>query len=231
MQIYYVTMQGVAKLAALRRVQPGTGVLVVAADIEHAEEITEWLRDQGEDACLVTSKTLNAHAKLQAFRDSTQAWIVSVGMISEGVDIPRLRVCCYLSRIRTEQNFRQVLGRGIRRLGLHDPDCFLFVLNESLLRRYAQRIADDLPDEKAIVTLVSLISAPVAAGYGNTAPGAPLDNGTGSDGETAEVENEAVSVVFGASTTKTTAAVAKAPWEHDMAFSQRFIEHLATLKI
>ncbi|HAO01843.1 MAG TPA: helicase, partial [Halomonas sp.] len=137
----------------------------------------------------------------------------------------------YLSRIRTEQNFRQVLGRGIRRLGLHDPDCFLFVLNESLLRRYAQRIADDLPDEKAIVTLVSLISAPVAAGYGNTAPGAPLDNGTGSDGETAEVENEAVSVVFGASTTKTTAAVAKAPWEHDMAFSQRFIEHLATLKI
>ena len=78
---------------------------------------------------------------------------------------------------------------------------------------------------------MSLISAPVAAGYGNTAPGAPLDNGTGSDGETAEVENEAVSVVFGASTTKTTAAVAKAPWEHDMAFSQRFIEHLATLKI
>ena len=228
----YVLTQGVAKLTALRRVQPMTGGLVVAADIEHAEEITEWLMDQGEDVCLVTSKTPNAHAKLQAFRDSTQAWIVSVGMISEGVDIPRLRVCCYLSRIRTEQHFRQVLGRVIRRLGLHDPDCFLFVLNESLLRRYAHRIANDLPDEKAIVSLVSPTSAPAAPGYGNTAPGTPLDNVTRSDGETAEVDNEAVSLAFGASTTTTTAAAAaKAQWEHDMAFSQRFIEHLATLKL
>ncbi|WP_417788407.1 DEAD/DEAH box helicase [Stutzerimonas xanthomarina] len=168
-----------------------TGGLVVSADIEHAEEITEWLMDQGKDVCLVTSKMPNAHAKLQAFRDSTQAWIVSVGMISKGVDIPRLRVCCYLSRIRTEQHFRQVLGRGICRLGLHDPDCFLFVLNESLLRRYVQRITDDLPDEKAIVTLVSPTSASAASGYGNTAPGAPLDNVTRSDGETAEVDNEA----------------------------------------
>lgn len=228
----YVLTQGVAKLATLRRVQPMTGGLVVAADIEHAEEITEWLMDQGEDVCLVTSKTPNAHVKLQAFRDSTQAWIVSVGMISEGVDIPRLRVCCYLSRTRTEQHFRQVLGRVIRRLGLHDPDCFLIVLNESLLRRYAHRIADDLPDEKAIVTLVSPTSVPAAPGYGNTAQGTPLDNVTRSDGKTAEVENEAVSVVFNASATTTTAAAAaKAQWEYDMAFSQRFIEHLATLKL
>jgi hypothetical protein len=47
----------------------------------------------------------------------------------------------------------------------------------------------------------------------------------------AEVDNEAVSVALGASTTTTAAAVAKAQWEHDMAFSQRFIEHLATLKL
>ena len=83
----------------------------------------------------------------------------------------------------------------------------------------------------AIVTFVSPISAPAAPGYGNTAPGAPLDNVTRSDGEMAEVDNEAVSVALGASTTTTAAAVAKAQWEHDMAFSQRFIEHLATLKL
>ena len=32
-------------------------------------------------------------------------------MISEGTDIPRLQLCCYLSRIRTELHYRQVLGR------------------------------------------------------------------------------------------------------------------------
>ncbi len=40
----------------------------------------------------------SAHARLQAFRDDSTQWIVSVGMVSEGVDIPRLQVCCYLSR-------------------------------------------------------------------------------------------------------------------------------------
>ena len=78
---------------------------------------------------------------------------------------------------------------------------------------------------------MSPASAPAVTGYGNTAPGAPLDNVTRSDGEMAEVDNEAVSVALGASTTTTAAAVAKAQWEHDMAFSQRFIEHLATLKL
>ena len=37
-------------------------------------------------------------------------------MISEGTDIPRLRVCCHLSRIRTELRYRQVLGRILRRI-------------------------------------------------------------------------------------------------------------------
>ncbi|MYL24475.1 helicase [Halomonas alkaliantarctica] len=227
----YVLTQGMAKLAALRQAQPEAGGLVVAADIEHAEEITEWLMDQGEDVCLVTSQTPNAHAKLRAFRASPQAWIVSVGMISEGVDIPRLRVCCYLSRIRTEQHFRQVLGRIIRRLGLHDPDCYLYVLNETLLRRYANRIADDLPDENAIVTEIPPSSPPAAPGYGNTAPAAPQDNVTLPEGETAEADAEASAVTFGAPATTTAAAKAQSQWEHDMAFSQRFIEHLATLKL
>tara|TARA_B100000929_G_scaffold271391_2_gene242253 strand:+ start:185 stop:1678 length:1494 start_codon:yes stop_codon:yes gene_type:complete len=223
--------KGVRQLNALRKAQPGAGGLVVASDIEHAEEISQWLMDQGEDVCLVTSKTPNAHSKLQAFRDSVQAWIVSVGMISEGVDIPRLRVCCYLSHIRTEQHFRQVLGRIIRRIGLHDADCYLFMLNESLLRRYAHRIADDLPDEKAVVTVVSPASAPDVHGYGNTALGVQLDNVTL---PAAETVGEAGTVVFGGSSITAAANSGAKPqpqWEHDMAFSQRFIEHLATLKL
>ena len=42
------------------------------------------------------------------------AWIISVGMISEGTDIPRLQICCHLSLIRTELHYRQVLGRVLR---------------------------------------------------------------------------------------------------------------------
>lgn len=226
----HVLAKGMKTLAALRQAQPTAGGLVVAADIEHAEDITEWLMDRGADVCLVTSKTPNAHVNLQGFRESHQAWVVSVGMISEGVDIPRLRVCCYLSHIRTEQYFRQVLGRIIRRMGLHDPDCYLFVLNEPLLRRYAYRIADDLPDENAIVTVLSTEQRPFNAGYGNTSPVEAQHIGAHADSDADASNSEEAAVAFGASATMT-AAAAKAQWEHDMAFSQRFIEHLATLKL
>lgn len=215
-----VLMKSVAKLKSLRQRQSEAGGLVIAADIEHAEEVTQWLVNQGENVCLVTSQTPNAHAKLRAFRDSQQAWIVSVGMISEGVDIPRLRVCCYLSRIRTEQHFRQVLGRIIRRLGLHDPECFLFVLNEPLLRRYAYRIADDLPDENAVVTLISPEAPSSPSGNGRAATDKPYGQDEASIDET---------IAFGSSATSTSDGTAR--WAHDVAFAEGFIEYLATLKL
>lgn len=44
----------------------------------------------------------DAQKIINAFRSSDCHWIVAVGMISGGTDIPRLQMCCYLSRIRTE---------------------------------------------------------------------------------------------------------------------------------
>ncbi|CAM4302782.1 DEAD/DEAH box helicase family protein [Vreelandella rituensis] len=226
-----VLTQGVAKLAALRQAQTSAGGLVVASDIEHAEEIAEWLKGQGEDVCLVTSQTPNAHAKLQAFRESSQAWVVAVGMISEGVDIPRLRVCCYLSRIRTEQYFRQVLGRIIRRMGLHDDDCYLFVVNESLLCRYAERIADDFPDDNAVVRVIPLEVASPMPGYGNTSPVMPLDSVTLVEEAIPASVTEVAGIAFGTSTATTATSTVSSQWEHDVAYSQRFSKHLATLEL
>ncbi|WP_304525774.1 DEAD/DEAH box helicase [Halomonas sp. I5-271120] len=149
----HVLSLGCQRLAQLRQHDPDAAGLVVASDIAHAEDLAEHLEDLGHTVCLVTSKSPNAHARLNAFRDAQTPWIVSVGMVSEGVDIPRLRVCCYLSHVRTEQYFRQVLGRIIRREDTDDADCYLYALNEPYLRRYARRITDDLPDDLASVTL------------------------------------------------------------------------------
>lgn len=226
----HVLKQGMATLAALRRVQPATGGLVVASDIEHAEDIAEWLAAQGEDVCLVTSQTPNAHAKLQAFRETDQAWVVSVGMISEGVDIPRLRVCCYLSRVRTEQHFRQVLGRIIRRMGRQDPECYLIVLNEPLLRRYANRIADDLPDEQAVVSVVAS-GALEQGGVGGHVPAPGAAPGGDAPVDDAATANHTAAVAFSGPPAASPAAEVKPSWQHDMTFSRRFIAHLATLEL
>jgi len=69
------------------------------------------------------------------------------------LDFQHLQVCCYLSRIKTELYFRQVLGRIVR---AKDEPCsyaYLYTLAEEDLLEYAKRIGDDLPDHLATVEL------------------------------------------------------------------------------
>jgi superfamily II DNA or RNA helicase len=67
-----------------------------------------------EDAVVVTYRENEPTSIIQQFRYAQTKWIISVGMISEGTNIPRLQVCCHLTNIKTEMHFRQILGRILR---------------------------------------------------------------------------------------------------------------------
>jgi superfamily II DNA or RNA helicase len=143
---------GCSKLDELRLTKPDAAGLVVATDIEHAQQIAQALDARGVGCRIVTHKTPDAQQVINTFRHSGCRWIVAVGMISEGTDIPRLQVCCYLSRIRTELHYRQVLGRVLRRTAETDDQAWLFMLAEQTLQHLAERISDDLPDDLAVLT-------------------------------------------------------------------------------
>mgnify|MGYP001026835496 CR=1 FL=1 len=146
---------GSKKLDEVRMLKPNAAGLVVATNIEHAHQVALALRGKGESFQVVTTRTTDAQQVINEFKNSDCRWIVAVGMISEGTDIPRLQVCCYLSRIRTELHYRQVLGRVLRRMGEIDDQAWFFVLAEPTLKRFSQRIADDLPDDLAVVCSMS----------------------------------------------------------------------------
>ncbi|WP_017428912.1 DEAD/DEAH box helicase [Vreelandella jeotgali] len=219
---------GCQRLAAVRQQHPDAAGLVVAADIQHAEGIAQQLEERGHDVCLVTSREPNAHAKLQRFREGTKPWIVSVGMVSEGVDIPRLHVCCYLSHIRTETFFRQVLGRIIRRTHQHDTTCYWYGLNEPLLRHHARRLSDDLPEDLARVTADTPSDS--QQGTNTSAPGmaspdTPPDNATSSaEGPGTTLDSSDVSLTFSGHSTAST-------HQTDVAFSRDFFERLVALRL
>lgn len=156
-------MLGCRKLKEIRQVKADAGGLVVATNIEHAHQIAAMLTREGEACEVVTNKTPNAQQVIDDFRYSNSPWIVAVGMISEGTDIPRLQVCCHLSRIRTELYYRQVLGRILRRSVNHDTEAWLYVLAEPSLQQFSERVADDLPDENGVVSLVHGVSSPTDA--------------------------------------------------------------------
>lgn len=144
--VHYILRQCVQKLDELRYENSRAGGLVVASSIQHAMELYKILKsDFKQSACIVTSNLKNTSTIIDTYRNNTTQWIVSVGMISEGTDVPRLQVCCHLSRIRTEMHYRQVLGR-ILRISDNAKQAWLFTLAESSLIDFANRIGQDLPD-------------------------------------------------------------------------------------
>tara|TARA_R110001583_G_scaffold26533_16_gene95570 strand:- start:10920 stop:12314 length:1395 start_codon:yes stop_codon:yes gene_type:complete len=150
--INYIITQGVRKLADIRLDNPEAAGLIVASSVEHAEQILLLLtKEFHQSATIVTYKEAYASDKINNFRFNDTQWIVSVGMVSEGTDIPRLQVCCHLSRVKTELYFRQVLGRILRVSSSSNQEAWLFTLAEEKLSVFANRIDQELPNLNVLV--------------------------------------------------------------------------------
>lgn len=138
------------KLDHLRKSYPDTGGLIVAASVDHAKQIKDCLFALGEPAAVVTYRESNPLSTIEKFKHGKDKWIISVGMISEGTNIPRLRVCCYLSQVKTELYFRQVLGR-VMRVHHHSDETGYFIMPaHAKLLEYAQRLAEDIPEHAKV---------------------------------------------------------------------------------
>lgn len=136
-----------AKLDDLRHRMSNAGGLVIAPSIDMAEYMAALIeRMEGEKPALVHSQLPNVEGKIDGFRHTSKRWIVSVGMVSEGVDIRRLRVLIYLAKPLTELAFRQAIGRVVRTAG-PDDDTRAYVVMPSfdLLEAYARRVEDEMP--------------------------------------------------------------------------------------
>ncbi|HEU4657798.1 MAG TPA: DEAD/DEAH box helicase family protein [Capillimicrobium sp.] len=122
------------------------GGLVVASDQEHARAIAQRLAGiAGEQPDIVMSDEPEASARIAAFSASRRRWLVSVLMVSEGVDIPRLRVGVYATAAKTELFFRQVVGRFIRRTPTPDRQMAYLLLPADLRLK---RLAHDIEEER-----------------------------------------------------------------------------------
>jgi len=138
-----------ARLTDLRSgPHPDAGGLVVAIDMEHADRLAERLaRVSGERPEIVTSETAGASERIARFAAGSGRWLVSVLMISEGVDVPRLRVGVYATTARTELFFRQVVGRFVRRTPAGAGDrvqmSHLFLASDPRLKALAAQVEEE----------------------------------------------------------------------------------------
>lgn len=143
----HLLILGCEKLAEIRKSSVGAGGLVVAASVRHAQSIAKMLIEElQQSVAIVTYLDEMPLAEIQRFREGNTQWIISVGMVSEGTDIPRLQVCCHLSSIKTELYFRQVLGRILRVNQAPNQEAWLYTFAESNLVTYAESIEQDIPE-------------------------------------------------------------------------------------
>ena len=140
-----ILKHGIIQLNKERRISPDTGGLIVAASVSHAGQIQLLLAELGESSEVVTYQEDDPESLIRQFKRSYQKWIISIGMISEGTNIPRLRVCCYLSLVTTELYFRQVLGRVLRSQYTPVETGYLIVPAHPRLLEYSNRIAEEVP--------------------------------------------------------------------------------------
>ncbi len=132
------------QLVRIRKTQPNAGGLVIATDQDHARGIADLLRTRFKiKASIATSEDPDASAKITKFADGADPWIVAVRMISEGVDIPRLRVGVYATTTTTELFFRQAVGRIVRYMpGSGRQRAYMFIPDDRRLRHFGHTIAD-----------------------------------------------------------------------------------------
>jgi superfamily II DNA or RNA helicase len=139
-----VLSQAHARLRRIRDDQADAGGLVIAIDVDHARGIARLLRDRlSTTAEVVTSEDPTASDRIARFGASNAPWLVAVRMVSEGVDIPRLRVGVYASTVSTELFFRQAVGRFVRwTAGRASQKAYVYLPDDPRLRAHAFQIAE-----------------------------------------------------------------------------------------
>ena len=132
---------------------PDAAGLVVCIDCDHADDVARILHQMTGTRPTVACSRLNdpddpsPRPAIEAFDKGTSPWIVSVRMISEGVDIRRLRMLVYATNIVTDLAFRQITGRIVRTDPKNGEDDYGSVVlpADPRLLDMADRILEQIP--------------------------------------------------------------------------------------
>lgn len=129
------------KLTECRKSVPDAAAMALCVDQFHATKVARLIAQvTGCDPSIVVSDEQIENDSIEAFRRSSKEWLVSVRKVSEGTDIKRLQVLCYLTNVTSELFFRQAIGRVSRVRGLEDYEGYVYLPADPRLIRCSHNI-------------------------------------------------------------------------------------------
>ncbi|MDA4834871.1 helicase-related protein, partial [Enterobacter hormaechei] len=100
------------------------GVMIFAATVEHAREITGLL--PADDAALITGETPGPERDrlIEAFKAQQFRYLVNVSVLTTGFDAPHVDLIAILRPTESVSLDQQIVGRGLR-LAPGKTDCLI----------------------------------------------------------------------------------------------------------
>lgn len=129
------------KLIECRKTIPDAAALAACIDQYHAIKVASLIKEvTGCDPSVIVSDSALENDTVKEFRNSKREWLVAVRKVSEGTDIKRLQVLCYLTNTTSELFFRQLIGRVSRVRNIEDFEAYVYLPADPRLIRCAKNI-------------------------------------------------------------------------------------------
>lgn len=129
------------KLIECRKAIPDAAALAACVDQHHATKVAKAINDvTGCEPSVIVSNSDLANDSVREFRCGKKEWLVTVKQVSEGTDIKRLQVLCYLTNTTSELFFRQLIGRVSRVRSMDDFEAYVYLPADPRLIRCARNI-------------------------------------------------------------------------------------------
>ncbi|RKX63595.1 MAG: hypothetical protein DRP42_07455 [Tenericutes bacterium] len=136
-------------------VVPKAGGIIFVSNKKAGEAVKLTMENHfHREALFVHSEDPLSHERIKKFRNNGGEWIISIDMVSEGVDIPRLKVVADLSNKSTLMHIIQRWGRVLRMIRHEDgtpgknTEAQIYFINHAQLRHVAQYIESDIKRNK-----------------------------------------------------------------------------------
>lgn len=135
MEERFASTVGQAVLECIHLAEDRKKVLIFAAGVSHAEQITHLLRDAGQTVGLITGDISDKERSdtLWAFRSGALRWLVNVNVLTEGFDASDIDMIGLLRATVSPGLYYQMVGRGLR-INEAKEDCRIVDFGENVMR-------------------------------------------------------------------------------------------------
>jgi len=106
------------------------GVLIFAATVQHAQEVLASLPPSL--SAIITGETKDRSAILRRFEQRQLKYLVNVGVLTVGVDLPHVDVIALMRKTESVRLLQQIIGRGLRLNPPWKTDCLILDYGENL---------------------------------------------------------------------------------------------------